>query len=45
MYAMFETESMSLIFHRVPYDYEAAARAIRRAGLPDYYAERLALGE
>jgi diadenosine tetraphosphatase ApaH/serine/threonine PP2A family protein phosphatase len=45
MYAMFETESMSLIFFRVPYDYEAAARAIRQAGLPTFYAERLALGQ
>ena len=45
MYAMFDTESMKLIFVRVPYDHEAAARAIRQAGLPEFYAERLALGE
>jgi diadenosine tetraphosphatase ApaH/serine/threonine PP2A family protein phosphatase len=45
MYAMFDTASMTLTFVRVPYDYEAAARAIRQAGLPEFYAERLALGE
>jgi diadenosine tetraphosphatase ApaH/serine/threonine PP2A family protein phosphatase len=45
MYAMFDTQAMSLQFVRVPYDHEAAARAIRLAGLPEFYAERLALGE
>ena len=44
MYAMFETESMRLVFVRVPYDHEAAAQAIRQAGLPEFYAERLAKG-
>ena len=44
MYAMFDSASMRLVFLRVPYDHEAAAQAIRRAGLPEFYAQRLALG-
>ena len=44
MYAIFDSAAMRLQFMRVPYDYEAAAQAIRRAGLPDFYAQRLALG-
>jgi hypothetical protein len=30
---------------RVPYDHAGAARAIRAAGLPDFYAQRLAQGK
>jgi diadenosine tetraphosphatase ApaH/serine/threonine PP2A family protein phosphatase len=44
MYAMFDTERAQLTFHRVPYDHHAAARAIRFAGLPDYFADRLEMG-
>jgi hypothetical protein len=44
MYAMFDTELARLSFHRVAYDYQAAATVIRRAGLPDYFADRLELG-
>lgn len=44
MYAMFDTELAQLTFHRVPYDYSAAAKAIRLAGLPEYFAERLERG-
>jgi diadenosine tetraphosphatase ApaH/serine/threonine PP2A family protein phosphatase len=44
MYAMFDTERAQLTFYRVPYDYSAAARAIREAGLPEYFAERLERG-
>jgi diadenosine tetraphosphatase ApaH/serine/threonine PP2A family protein phosphatase len=44
MYALFNSASMHLMFIRVPYDHEAAAQAIRKAGLPDFYATRLALG-
>jgi diadenosine tetraphosphatase ApaH/serine/threonine PP2A family protein phosphatase len=44
MYALLDTDAGELTFHRVPYDYEAAADAIRRAGLPGYFADRLALG-
>lgn len=44
MYALFDSSAMRLLFLRVPYDHEAAAQAIRRAGLPDFYAQRLAVG-
>lgn len=44
MYAMFDTEKLRLTFHRVPYDHDAAAAAIRRAGLPNYFADRLESG-
>ena len=33
-----------MTFHRVPYDHSAAAAAIRRAGLPDFFADRLEIG-
>jgi diadenosine tetraphosphatase ApaH/serine/threonine PP2A family protein phosphatase len=45
MYALFDSALMRLLFVRVPYDHEAAAQAIRRAGLPENYAQRLASGE
>ena len=44
MYAMFDTEKCRLTFQRVSYDHDAAAAAIRQAGLPDYFADRLELG-
>jgi diadenosine tetraphosphatase ApaH/serine/threonine PP2A family protein phosphatase/microcompartment protein CcmK/EutM len=44
MYALFDGAAMRLVFLRVPYDVEAAAQAIRKAGLPEFYAQRLALG-
>ena len=44
MYALFDTLSLMLTFARVPYDHLAAAQAIRAAGLPAFYADRLALG-
>lgn len=44
MYAIFDTQKLLLTFHRVSYDYEAAASAIRRAGLPAYFADRLETG-
>lgn len=40
-YAIFEPASATLTFHRVPYDYEAAATKIRAAGLPQRLAARL----
>ncbi|HEX7441277.1 MAG TPA: metallophosphoesterase, partial [Caldimonas sp.] len=43
-YAMFDVETHVLIFHRVPYDHEAAAAKIRAAGLPQSLAERLTDG-
>jgi len=44
MYAIHDTERSQLVFYRVAYDYHAAAEAILRAGLPDFFAERLELG-
>lgn len=44
-YAMLDTDEQALTFHRVPYDHEAAADKIRRAGLPAVLADRLAHGE
>ena len=44
MYAMFDLTQTRLTFHRVPYDHMAAAAAVRRAGLPDYFAKRLEEG-
>ncbi len=44
MYAMFDTEKCRLTFHRVSYDHDAAAAAIRQAGLPGYMADRLEAG-
>jgi diadenosine tetraphosphatase ApaH/serine/threonine PP2A family protein phosphatase len=40
-YAMFDTQRLQLMFHRVAYDQHAAAQAIRRAGLPAFFADRL----
>ena len=42
MYATFDTQRLQLMFHRVDYDHHAAAQAIRRAGLPAFFADRLA---
>jgi diadenosine tetraphosphatase ApaH/serine/threonine PP2A family protein phosphatase len=44
MYALLDTERWQLTFHRVPYDHDAAAWAIRAAGLPDFFADRLEKG-
>ena len=44
MYAVLDTDLDQLTFHRVPYDHGAAAAAIRRAGLPDFFADRLEVG-
>ena len=45
MYALFDRAVSQLTFVRVPYDHSAAAAAIRAAGLPDFFADRLARGE
>ncbi len=45
MYAMFDRDASALTFVRVSYDHSAAAAAIRAAGLPDFFADRLARGE
>jgi diadenosine tetraphosphatase ApaH/serine/threonine PP2A family protein phosphatase len=44
MYALIDTERWQLSFHRVPYDHDAAAWAIRAAGLPEFFADRLEKG-
>lgn len=44
MYAIFDTQKLQLTFQRVVYDHHAAAEAIRRAGLGNFFAGRLALG-
>lgn len=44
MYALYDSKQAQLTFHRVAYDHHAAAQAIRRAGLPDFFADRLEVG-
>jgi diadenosine tetraphosphatase ApaH/serine/threonine PP2A family protein phosphatase len=43
-YALFDTERSALTYCRVPYDIEAAARKIKRAGLPAILSARLFVG-
>ena len=43
-YAMFDTIKKEITFHRVPYDIEGAAAAIRDARLPLFFAQRLYMG-
>jgi len=44
MYVLYDDGAKRLVFQRVPYDVDAAAQAIRRAGLPESFASRLELG-
>lgn len=44
MYALFDDQRAQITFHRVAYDYLAAAQAIRRTGLPEFFADRLEAG-
>lgn len=44
MYALFDLPQKRLTFHRVAYDHAGAAAAVRRAGLPEYFAQRLEEG-
>jgi diadenosine tetraphosphatase ApaH/serine/threonine PP2A family protein phosphatase len=44
-YAIFDDGRATLTFHRVPYDWSAAAAKIRAAGLPESLALRLERGE
>jgi diadenosine tetraphosphatase ApaH/serine/threonine PP2A family protein phosphatase len=44
MYAIYDEAAGRMTFHRVSYDHQAAAAAIREAGLPEFFADRLALG-
>jgi diadenosine tetraphosphatase ApaH/serine/threonine PP2A family protein phosphatase len=43
-YAIFDTNKKEITFLRVPYDIDGAAEAIRKARLPQYFAERLYIG-
>ena len=45
MYALFDSETWRLTFQRVRYEHHAAAAAIRRAGLPAFFADRLERGQ
>ncbi|MBT0570505.1 metallophosphoesterase family protein [Curvibacter sp. CHRR-16] len=44
MYCVLDTSKAQITFHRVDYDYLAAAQAIRAAGLPPFFADRLEEG-
>ncbi|HSM92599.1 MAG TPA: metallophosphoesterase family protein [Anaeromyxobacteraceae bacterium] len=44
-WAMLDLARHTLTFHRVPYDWRAAAAKIRAAGLPEYLAARIERGE
>lgn len=44
MYAIYDDSAERLTFHRVPYDHAAAAAVVRRAGLPEFFAQRLEEG-
>ena len=44
MYALLDTAREQLTFQRVGYDHHAAAKAIPRAGLPAFFANRLEMG-
>ena len=44
MYALLDTGIDHITFYRVPYDHQAAAATIRQAGLPHFFADRLAMG-
>jgi diadenosine tetraphosphatase ApaH/serine/threonine PP2A family protein phosphatase len=43
-YVLYTPDDRFVTYHRVPYDIDAAQSKIRRAGLPDLLAERLAVG-
>ena len=40
-YALFDSAAEQITFFRVPYDHAAAAAKIRRAGLPEWLAQRI----
>ena len=44
MYALYDRAASHITFHRVPYNHVAAAAAIRAAGLPALFADRLEVG-
>lgn len=44
-YALFDSATEQITFFRIPYDHAAAAQKIRRAGLPEWLAQRIERGE
>jgi diadenosine tetraphosphatase ApaH/serine/threonine PP2A family protein phosphatase len=44
-YGTYDDEAGSYTLHRIPYDVDRASRKIRKAGLPEALAERLASGD
>jgi len=44
MYAVYDDALDRVTFHRVAYDHAGAAAAVRRAGLPEFFAARLEAG-
>ncbi|MCL4811563.1 MAG: metallophosphoesterase family protein [Vicinamibacteraceae bacterium] len=44
-FGVYDSERAAFAWHRVPYDIEAAQEKIRKAGLPEGLAKRLALGK
>ena len=44
MYALFDDQAQQISFHRVPYDVQAAAAAIRATPLHPFFADRLEVG-
>jgi diadenosine tetraphosphatase ApaH/serine/threonine PP2A family protein phosphatase len=44
MYALYDRSARKLCFHRVAYNHAEAAAAIRQAGQPEFFAERLERG-
>ena len=43
-YGVYDRDAAAITHYRVPYDYRTTQELMRGAGLPDYLAERLALG-
>lgn len=43
-WGLFDTSDSSIVMRRVPYDVDATMRKIKAAGLPEWLADRLALG-
>lgn len=44
MYALYDQNASSITFHRVAYDHNAAALAVRASDMPEYFAQRLEQG-
>ena len=44
-FALYDSEAREVVYHRVPYDVEAAGQRVLRAGLPERLAARLREGQ